>query len=394
MADPLISFVASVAILLIVARKDLSLALVSGALFLGLMTLTPDVAAKTIAGALVTPEYLYLSFAMALFPVLGALLQHAGGLDTLVESIHIGKKAFMAGAAALIGMLPVPGGALLSAPLVKKAAEGVDNETSFAINIWFRHVLILIYPLSPALIVPASIASISVYKAIPYLFPFFLLMCALGYVFLLRGIGGDSSKKGIDIKRLRAPLGILLMAPAIDGLGSHLVRSVPSEAITLVAVSASVVAAIAWSKIGKGDLWKASWGAKPYRFFFIIMSMYVFIDVFAASGVGERIGGLSLPTFVHCVVIGFALALATGRTQLSASVVIPTYVATSGQMAPHLFALTFVSIFLGYVLSPLHPCISVSLEYFKTPLDRALARLAPMTLIALGITAAAYLVLI
>jgi len=68
------------------------------------------------------------------------------------------------------------------------------------------------------------------------------------------------------------------------------------------------------------------------------------------------------------VVVGAVLAFVTGRVQVPVSIIVPIYFAKySVDSIPGLaFAVMFFSVYMGYILSPVHPCVSVSLEYFKT----------------------------
>jgi len=118
----------------------------------------------------------------------------------------------------------------------------------------------------------------------------------------------------------------------------------------------------------------------------IILAMFAFLNVFTTSGVPERIGAMSLPPIVLCIVIGALLGLITGRIQAPMSIIVPIYVTTYGAMSAPAFAATYFAIFLGYILTPIHPCISVSLEYFQTSLAAFIRRLAIPTAIALLMT--------
>ena len=68
------------------------------------------------------------------------------------------------------------------------------------------------------------------------------------------------------------------------------------------------------------------------------------------------------------------------------SIVVPIYVTTYGSMSAPAFAATYFAIYLGYIITPIHPCISVSLEYFKTSLGDFVRRLAIPTIAALLVT--------
>ena len=66
------------------------------------------------------------------------------------------------------------------------------------------------------------------------------------------------------------------------------------------------------------------------------------------------------------------------------AIVVPIYISTYGNFSTAAFAVTFYAVFLGFILTPIHPCVSVSLEYFKTPLSSFLWRLAGPAVVGLG----------
>ncbi|MHA2129968.1 MAG: DUF401 family protein, partial [Promethearchaeota archaeon] len=64
------------------------------------------------------------------------------------------------------------------------------------------------------------------------------------------------------------------------------------------------------------------------------------------------------------ILIGFFLGFATGRIQLPVSIVIPIYLAQFTALTMPLidFVFIYASISLGYLITPLHPCVSYSTE--------------------------------
>ncbi|HOP09676.1 MAG TPA: DUF401 family protein, partial [Candidatus Methanofastidiosa archaeon] len=271
----------------------------------------------------------------------------------------------------------------------------LEKERSFIINIWFRHVLIMVYPIGPALLIPVKIANLSVYEVLPYLVPFFLIMIVLGYFFQLRGIEEDMQYEG-DARpfKLVMPIFLILLPLVIDYCVKHFYTIEPEDMVLFFAVLVTLLLAMFIGKMNTKAIRKVTIGSKFWKFILLMMTMFMFIDVFGASGVGEKISALNVPAVVLCVLIGFLLAFVTGRTQLSASVVIPAYLAASSlsSMPLMVFATTFSGIFLGYVISPLHPCISVSLEYFDVKLDDAIKKMTPQTLVALAITIVIFII--
>jgi len=58
------------------------------------------------------------------------------------------------------------------------------------------------------------------------------------------------------------------------------------------------------------------------------------------------------------------------------------------------FAVTYFAIYLGYVISPVHPCVSVSIEYFSISMSAFLRRMAlPVAIVGLADLAVAFFVL-
>ncbi|HHN81699.1 MAG TPA: DUF401 family protein [Methanomicrobia archaeon] len=386
MAVEWIGFLVAVTILLVVSLKDLSLALLLGSVILGIATIGTTATLQSFARTVASADVVLLALAMGLFPILGSLLHETGALDDLIENLRVGRRLFLSLSAALIGLLPVPGGALLSAPLVDGDAATLSPERRFAINIWFRHVLIFIYPIGPTLLVPAKIAGVPVYAVIPYLLPFLVLLIALGYLFLLRDVDDEMTyAREADSGKLVKPLLLILIPPAIHLSLTALTPIEPTEIIIFFAVLASVVLAIVWGGLDIRKVARVTRAAKPWKFFFIIIGIYLFIYVFTEAGMDARISGLDVPLIVMCMGVAFFLAFVTGRTQVAASVVFPTYLSSAGLfvMPYSIFSITYLSIFLGHLLSPVHPCIPLSLEYFKTSIGAAFRTMGIPTAIML-----------
>jgi len=178
-----IGFFLTIAALLIISTRNFALAMFVGAFILGIFTMGPNQLAAEFLGAISDISTILLALTVGLIPLIGGTLKHSGQMDDLVDNLRVGKKPFLAVSPALIGMMPMPGGALLSCPLVEKSGKDVPRNVMAGLNVWFRHVLFLIYPLAPALIVSTKVAGLGVYQVVPCLVPFLFLSLLLGYVF-------------------------------------------------------------------------------------------------------------------------------------------------------------------------------------------------------------------
>jgi integral membrane protein (TIGR00529 family) len=363
-----IGFFVSIAVLLTVSRKNLALALFAAGITLGLFTISSYNIGMKIWETITDSSVVLLAVVMGIISMIGGALEISGRMDDLVNNLRIGKKPFLMFSPALIGMLPMPGGALLSAPLVEKGGVGVNPENKAALNVWFRHAFLLIYPLSAFLIVSTKIAGLDVYTVLPYLLPFFIFTVLLGYLFFLRNAEGKINyTKKFSLKKLIIPLLVIMIAPLLDFLIRSIFELPVREISLLIAVAVSFIMAFVLGNLNLNSIRSISKKMKPWNFAFIILGMFIFINIFKASGVPESIAGLTLPNTMLCVSLSFLLGIVTGRVQVPASIVIPTYLAISGlsSMPPPIFVITLFSIFIGYVISPVHPCVAVSTEYFK-----------------------------
>jgi hypothetical protein len=110
--------------------------------------------------------------------------------------------------------------------------------------------------------------------------------------------------------------------------------------------------------------------------------------VFQASRAPGVISGLPVPESIFLVFIGALFGYVTGRVTAPVAIMIPIYYSRFGVEAIGVltFTVLFFSIFVGYILSPVHPCLSVSLEYFKTSYKDVMKVAVWPMLIAIAVT--------
>ncbi|MCK4416846.1 MAG: DUF401 family protein [Candidatus Latescibacteria bacterium] len=380
-------FLLSLFLLLIISRKSLWAGLVVAALTLGLFTLPFYRIWQEVYNTLTDPSILLLSFGVGLIPMIGGLMELSGLMDELVDNLRIGKRLFSAFSPALLGMLPIPGGALLSAPLLRKAGEGISEVEKSAINVWFRHILLLIYPLG-ALLATTKMAQLNLYVTMLYLIPGFILMFILGYLFLLKHIRGEISySSDFRLKGLLVPVMIILIAPVIHfSLGTIFPKVLP-EVFLVIGVVVSLTLALGFGNL-RVERIKLAWTKTgPWRFSLIIIGMFLFLNIFKASDASRIIAEVTFSRTLLLVGVGSILGFLTGRVQVPVSILLPIYYSKYGTntMTSSVFALMFFSIFMGYVISPVHPCVSVSLEFFNVELKDFLKVLIIPILISLSI---------
>ena len=381
-----IALITSLLLLLIIAQRNLALGMFVAATVLGLSTLSVKDFFGQVGVTFSDPSVLSLAILVGIIAMIGGVLEESGEMENLVKNMRIGKRPFLGASPALLGMLPMPGGALLSAPMVESSGEELAGSTKAVLNVWFRHIFFMIYPLATALIATAKIANLNVYATIPYLAPFFFVSVFIGYFFLLRETKTEMQySEKFSLRGLLVPLGVILLAPVVDiVLKSFFDIPVP-EYTTLAGVTLSFIAAVFVSQYGFTELFRITKKMEPWGFTLIVLGMFTFLNVFKVSGAPKIIADLDFPISVLLVGVAFLLGLVTGRIQAPASIIFPIFFARQGVNAIPLipFAITYFSIFIGYAISPIHPCVSVSIEYFDTSVGDYIKKIAPVGAISL-----------
>ena len=376
-----ISFIIIIGIVMALSKYELGIILTLGAV--GFAFLTGVNIIQSLINVLTDPSILSLIIIMILIPILGGIMEESGLMLEMIEKMRISRKSSLMMIPALFGLLPVPGGALMSAPIVQQIDKEEDANKKVAINVWYRHMLILNYPLSSSLIIASILTDINLYILVLGLFPGLIVMWLIGYVTLVKNISPFPEQGQRDLKRAFHNLLPILIAPLIDLIGRLMFNFSVPEVFLLGGLVLSIWLALRFGKMKFSSVKLISKKMRIWRFPLIIFSMFLFLEVFTLSGAPEEIASVDLPVFI-LILLGFFLGFATGRIQLPVSILIPIYLAqfTGITMVLLDFIFIYTSSSLGYLLTPIHPCVSYSTKYFKTNFFKAVKILGKPILIS------------
>jgi hypothetical protein len=192
--DPLTAVILTFSFLgaLLYKRVNLAITLNATALLLALLTLDWQAIPKVIFD---TTNYSTVEGMQAILVVLATfgitflsqLYNETGEIKRLSESLsRIVKnpKIISSVLPAIIGFLPVAGGALMSAPIVDVETEKLKltPEKKTYINLWFRHTIFPVYPISQLLITTAALTNVPMFLIILRQIPVVAVMVIVGYV--------------------------------------------------------------------------------------------------------------------------------------------------------------------------------------------------------------------
>jgi len=360
-----LSFIIVIGIVMALSKYELGIILTLGAL--GFAILAGVDFLQSLINVLTDLSILALIVIMVLIPILGGIMEESGLMMEMIQKMRISKKSSLMMIPALFGLLPVPGGALMSAPIVQQIDAEENANVKVSINVWYRHMLILIYPVSSALIIASKLTNINLYMLVLGLLPALIVMWLIGYITLVRKVSPYTEQGERDLKRAFLNLLPILIAPTFDFVGRTFFNFSVPEVFLLLGLVISIWLALKFGKTKVSSVKTISKKMKIWRFPLIIFSMFIFLEVFVLSGAPEEIASVDLSVFL-LILIGFFLGFGTGRIQLPISILIPIYLAQFTVLTMPLldFVFIYTSIFLGYLITPIHPCVAYSTEYFKT----------------------------
>lgn len=391
----LLSFVGM--LLLVRLRAPLGAAILAGSLALALLFGLPltDWGAAVLAAPF-KEKPLFLTAIIALIMALSHLLEKSGQTRRLMYAVGgliKNPRYRMAFFSSLIGLLPMPGGAIFSAPLVKGAAEGLDVPPDHLalVNYWFRHVWEMAWPLYPGVILAASLAGLPIGALISITFPAVLLSFFLGWLLFLRpGVLPLERVREIELDpvRWRTVLreGLPLLVAIVGAVGLEVciglfLPELPFEVGMCAALALAILVGVLQNPGGGRVLFAALTGPAFLSMLFVIVGIFGYQDVLEQAGavrsIAELTGG------------GAALALTAGLLPLLVGMVTGITVAYVGATFPLILGMAantgadpticvVLGMYAGYaglMASPLHICLVLTCQYFGADLGRVWRRL-------------------
>ncbi len=370
-------------------KIGLGLSILLGSLIMGVSFGLPVLSwGKVGLLALVQGKFLFLVTIVGLILILSDALEYSGQSGRLMEALSgylVNPRLRLIFFPALIGLLPMPGGAVFSAPLVKAVSTdmSLSNEEKAIANYWFRHVWELAWPLYPGIILTVALANIPIGSLIARTWPATLAMFSLGWFFFLRSKSlSTGGKENGTIQTTRNFRRVLLEAsPLLVAIvGSILLETgiakyypkLPFEWGVVVALAAAAAVLVVQNKLTYRYFLQVMRKKAFWSMLFVIAAIFVFKDVMQAAGIVTAMAGAAgsgvalvaaavfLPFFVGAVAgINVAFVGATFPLLLG----LLKSLGMEAQMLPYLVLASF-SGFTGVMVSPIHICFVLTCNYF------------------------------
>lgn len=298
-------------------------------------------------------------------------------LSTIQQTIP-NRKPIMMIIAAFLGFLPSMGGAIFSAPMVKKLADPMEmSPTDQSLtNFWSRHLVDYINPMAPALLLASATAKVEVQDLILHLIGYGVIAVLVGWFFCFRDIPDVAPEKmETTMSQRRA----LLLALGPIGTILILILGFKQNAAIATFLTTAVLTVMLWR--GFGDFKKQVTESLNLKVFWTVVVILFFQNVLIntgmVSGLIEYFQQIGLAPVIGISIISFIMGALTGMMQGFVAIVFPFVAGVAlGDVA--FAALIYVVGISGQMITPTHLCMTLTMDYFKADWGEFYRRLIPM----------------
>lgn len=392
-------------VLLLSRRWNLGFVLLVASVAVGLLFGYPlPAVGRDVVLASVDLLTLRLALSVVLIMVLSELLRETASLQGMVEALQAlipSGRFVIAALPALVGLLPMVGGAMFSAPMVNEVGDqfDVDSERKTFINYWFRHIWEYVFPLYPSMVLAAALLNLETFQLASATWPLTAAAVVSGAVFGLTGMPrtpNSAARSSARLSRMRT------LATSIWPIGLVIILSlflpIDERATLILSLVVTIALLMITKHIPPVTLGHVLRKHIPWKTVLVLFGALIFRRVLdnsgAVRGVSETLIQSHVPLALIAFVVPFVAGLLTGLSHAAFSIGFPVMVplvANDGvAVASGWAAWMMAGAFLGVMCSPLHLCLSLTRVYFEAEWGPIYRRIAPSTL-AVAATAAVLL---
>jgi integral membrane protein (TIGR00529 family) len=327
------------AVIIVSIRRKLALGncFSLGAFILGILfAMDPVSILQSAAIALSHPKTLSLAAVVSLILVLSHSLEAAGQMQRLLDRfqglIRIPAISIVI-FPALIGLLPMPGGAIFSAPMVKNLGyRGQLNAADLSyVNYWFRHIWEYWWPLYPGILLITAIAGLNLWSLVLTALPMTAVAVIAGY-WPLRGklafsnrrpVGADSggNRSAWPFFRELTPIWMVIVLGLAIGVGLsrlHLFGTIAKEIGLIIALVLAILWVWQTNGISAATRRKILINRKLGGLVYMVASILVFKGILedsqAVAAVSDELLAGGIPLTVVAVVLPMLVGVISGIT--------------------------------------------------------------------------------
>jgi integral membrane protein (TIGR00529 family) len=382
---------------LLMRKWDLGLVLLLDTLLVSALFLYPPAAlALSVVRGLVAPQTLNLAGAVFLVLCLAELLRRTKAMERMVASIQVlvpDSRIVLALVPAFIGLMPMLGGAMFSAPMINSIGTPLNlspHRKTF-VNYWFRHTMEYVFPLYSSILVLVALLEITPYAFIRRAYPLSLAAIVGGIIWGLASLprparqadpAAGSSRVDAPWRGLLAstwPLLLVILLVVILKLNM------------LLSLAGVIVLTAITKRIGPAqwlDVLRHSFPLHTFSAIFAVMVFkHVIEDAGAVQTIPDALSSLGLPPLLVAFVIPHLAGLLTGTAPAAMALGVPLVMPLMNALNVDYAASgvwLFAGAFTGVLLSPLHLCLSLTRAYFEANWGKLYRAVVPATALVIA----------
>lgn len=409
-------------VLILTHRKlHLGVALIIGTLGMLLwLQCGVTVALQVIFQGMFSINALLLYSVVFLIVLLSSLLESSGMIRRILviaRSMIHSRRAVFAALPAVIGFLPMPGGAAFSAPMLQAAddRDRVSAVEKTAINYWFRHIWEYWWPLYPGALLAWELSGLTFLQFALIQSPLTLISIAAGTVFLLLPLdlgAKDSARPDIPKKEIVIS-GVAILLPMVSFIFGLLIEKVfglsLGKFLPMIPGLIGSLAWVQWFSPSGFDSWRSCiLSRRTWLLILTVAGVMAFssalkapvtppltVDANSVAPSAETVLVLdllhhdlvkwSIPPILVMMFIPFLAGFVTGLAYGFVGTSLPIVMTLAGEKATtsHIMSCLVIGYAFGYIgmmLSPVHICLLVTKDYFAASMSKVYRKILPPSL--------------
>jgi integral membrane protein (TIGR00529 family) len=330
--------------------------------------------AASLRSGIFSEKTLGILFILILVMMLEDIMRNTGMIKQIADNTKQIVKNNLFSSAMLpvfLGLLPSPGGARFSCPMVEEIL-GKDAESSDKafINYWFRHVWRDGFILYPGAILASQLANIPTLLLFVYMLPFCILHAVIGFIIVYGKVKkGHHISKGNHKEIIAGFIGGIFPIVIIIGLYIVFLGIKPISDYALYLASAITVAILViYKKYTLRDLTMTFRHSVHMNSVILVLGVMIFMQFLTASGLVDIwLKGISyygIPKEILFIILPFIAGALSGITVSFVSLSFPILINMGLDQNIWFFVAAYIAGFSGVMITPVHLCSAMTSDYF------------------------------
>ncbi|MEM1666953.1 MAG: DUF401 family protein [Nitrososphaerota archaeon] len=383
----LIGTLIAILIAIVIFKINIGISLFLGTLFFGLMTQPLHNMPSTLFSTLTNETTILLiviSIEIVFFVNIYSTTKMIDEAQSYIMTKVRKPKLITVTIPSFLGLLPIAGGALLSAPFVDKIGNdlGLNKGEKVFINVWYRHTLLFACPINDALVLTVALTSIKLSDLISGLLPSMFIMFTCGYPLLMK------RKRHITTEFVEQHSSGMSLVPFLSAV---IVATILSVVLNMglygivLGTATGIISVLLISKPKGVSILRSFMDKRTLTITLVLYSAMLLRGLIINTSIPASINTFSLvlpPLIIEILLpffLGYMLASISGAIALSFATFASGIASTI-----HDVALIYGSAFIGYTVSPFHLCLVFTAEYLKTNVMSAYKYMLPAATVTIA----------